>query len=181
MPRLIDTDHRTEDLVFGVDRLLTRSGILGLTMRAIAAETGISTGSLLHHFESRQRILAVAANRTGRQLLYRIESDAPWIGVQALLPDDQEGRLFTRAWLAWCELWRSEPWLKQAVGDIRARELDLLARLHEHRLSRPDLDTFAALVDGLRGAVCAPQQPMPIAGARELLSVASATALERSA
>ena len=85
-------------------------------LRAIAGESGISTGSLLHHFGSRERVLTVAAGRTGRALVRAIESDSLWIGVDAFLPGDDEMALLTRAWLAWCELWRSEPWLEDSIS-----------------------------------------------------------------
>ena len=76
MPRLIDRDLRTADLVIGVNRVLATHGIPGLTMRMIARESGISTGSLMHHFETRERILRIAAHRTGRTLISAAESDS---------------------------------------------------------------------------------------------------------
>ena len=71
MPGLIDTDLRTADMVTGVNRVLVSQGIPGLTMRSIARQSGISTGSLLHHFETRERMLGIAAHRTGRVLVRR--------------------------------------------------------------------------------------------------------------
>ena len=43
--------------------------------------------------------------------------------LDAFLPGDDEMRHLTRAWLAWTELWRSEPWLTETIGELRAREL----------------------------------------------------------
>ncbi len=180
MPRLIDTDLRTTDMVTGVNRVLAAHGIPGLTMRTIARESGISTGSLIHHFESRERILRIAAHRTGRALVSAAESDSLWIGLDAFLPGDEETRRLTRAWLAWCELWRSESWLESTVGELRARERDSLAELHERPRSDPALDLVVAVLDGLRGAVCAPVAAMPVARARALLRTAAEGALGRS-
>ena len=56
-------------MVTGVNRVLVSPGIPGLTMRSIARQSGISTGSLLHHFRSRERMLGIAAHRTDRELL----------------------------------------------------------------------------------------------------------------
>jgi AcrR family transcriptional regulator len=169
MPRMIETDSRTAAMVMGVNRVLVNRGVFGLTLRAIAAESGISTGSLLHHFGSKEQVLRVAAHRSGLALVHEIGSGVLGIGVDAFLPGDDEMALLTRAWLAWCELWRSEPWLSETVGAIRARELTILAEVHEHRLSRPDLDTISA-----------PVRPMPVDRARELLRAISTAALERS-
>ena len=57
MPRLIDTDLRTADMVTGVNRVLVSQGIPGSDDAMIARESGISTGSLLHHFETREQML----------------------------------------------------------------------------------------------------------------------------
>ena len=105
---------------------------------------------LIHHFGSRERVLIVAAGRTGRWLIKAIEDEAWEAGVEAFLPGDDDMVLLTRAWL------------------------------HDLRLSRPDLDTLTALVEGLRSAVCAPPNPMPPSRARELLRTASSAALTRA-
>ena len=97
MPRSIDRDLRTADMVMGVNRVLASHGIPGLTMRMIARESGISTGSLMHHFET----LRIAAPH--RADTHRSPSDSLWIGLDAFLPSDEETRRLTRAWLAWCE------------------------------------------------------------------------------
>ena len=168
-------------MVSAIIAILATQGIPGLTLRGIARESRISTGSLLHHFESRERILCVAAHQTGRALLAEIESGVIWHGVPAFLPSDDDTLRLTRAWLGWCELWRSEASLVEIVGSVRRQELAMLAEAHEHRLSRPDLDLLIAVVEGLRHAVCAPVGAMPGSRARELLAAASAAALERSA
>jgi AcrR family transcriptional regulator len=181
MPRLLDTAGRADTMVRAVNTILITRGVFGLTLRTIARESGISTGSLIHHFEHRERMLALAARRTGRALLDDLSRDAYLDGVAAFVPGDDEGVLLTRAWLAWCELWRSEEFLTHPVADIRQRELRALAEVHDFRLTRPDLDLVTATVDGLRVAVCAPIRPMPPARARDLLRSVSVAALARSA
>jgi AcrR family transcriptional regulator len=181
MPRLIDTGTRTGTMVEATMRILATRGAPGLTLRGIARESRISTGSLLHHFESRERILGVAAHRTGRAHLDEIESGILWHGVQGFLPGDEETRLLTLAWLGWCELWRTEETLVEIVAEVRRQEMTMLAEQHEHRLSRPDLDVLVAVIDGLRLAVCAPIGAMSFTRARDLLAATSAAASERSA
>jgi AcrR family transcriptional regulator len=181
VPRLIDTDLRTADMVTGVNRVLVALGIPGLTLRRIARESGISTGSLLQHFESRERILRIAAHRTGRALVAAEESDSLWVGVDAFLPGDDEMRRWTRAWLAWCELWRSEPWLRDTIDELRRREREALAQVHEHRLPSQDVDMLVALLDGLRGMVCEPVRPMPLDRARDLFRAEAAAMVARCA
>jgi AcrR family transcriptional regulator len=160
--------------------MLIAEGVFGLTLRRIARESGISTGSLLHHFGQRERMLGVAAHQTGLSMLEDIRSRSLWRGVEAFVPWDDEGVLLTRAWLSWCELRRSEDWLTQTVGDLRAREQRALADVHEFRIARADLDLVVATIDGLRVAVCAPVRPMRPAEARALLRSASSAALARA-
>ena len=168
-------------MVHAINRILVTQGIFGLTLRSIARESRISTGSLLHHFECRTRILRVAAHQTGLAFLGGIESEVIWRGVEGFLPVDDDDLLLTRAWLAWVELWRSEEWLEPTITALRGRERGMLAEAHEFRLSRPDLDLMTAIVEGLRSALCAPSRPMSTERARTLLREASASALERSA
>jgi AcrR family transcriptional regulator len=99
MPRLIDSSSRADAMVEGVNRVLVTRGVFGLTLRSIADESRISTGSLLHHFGSRERVLIVAAGRTGRRFLEAIEAETWTVGVEAFLPGDDEMVLLTRAWL----------------------------------------------------------------------------------
>jgi AcrR family transcriptional regulator len=180
VPRLIDPYTRTGAMVLAINSILVTEGVFGLTLRTIAREGGISTGSLLHHFGHRERVLGVAAYETGCALLGEIGWGAVGHGVETFLPGNDEGILLTRAWLSWCELWRSEDWLTQTVGDLRARERRMLAEAHDFQVGRGDLDLLVAVVDGLRVAVCAPVRPMPPADARTLLAGASRAALERA-
>jgi AcrR family transcriptional regulator len=143
-------------MVFAINRTLVTQGVFGLTVRSIARESRISTGSLLHHVDSHERILTVAAHQTGIALLSEIASQAAWHGVEGFLPADDDTLLLTR-------------------------ELQMLAEGHEFRLSRPDLDLVAAIVEGLRGGICAPSRTMRPDRARQLLRAASQAALERCA
>lgn len=126
-------------------------------------------------------VLAVAAHQTGLALLDDVERRQVWHGVGVFLPGDDESVLLTRAWWAWCELWRSEDSLTETVGDLRARETRMLTEAHEFLVTRPDLDLLVATVDGLRVAMCAPVRPMPHTRARGLLAAASAAAPSRTA
>ncbi|HEY3529098.1 MAG TPA: TetR/AcrR family transcriptional regulator [Nocardioides sp.] len=181
MPRFIDTDQRVADMVTGVNRVVVARGIPGLTMREIARQSGISTGSLMQHFESKERMLLIAAHRTGRALIGAAQSDSLWVGVEAFLPTDGETLRLTRAWVAWCELARSGGYLAETVEELRGSEREALAVLHEGRLSVDSEDTLVALLDGLRGAVCAARSPLDRERARSLLRAAWDSALTRAA
>lgn len=68
MPARTDHDARRRDVSAAVWRVLAAHGFGGLTLRAVAAEMGASTGLLTHYFPSKQALivhaLEVAEERT---------------------------------------------------------------------------------------------------------------------
>jgi AcrR family transcriptional regulator len=170
MPALIDTTSRAGTLVAAVNELLITDGIPGLSLRRIAAVSRVSTGSIIHHLGGKPRLLSLGAGLTARALQAEFQRLRPAYGVLAFLPRDDDGVLTTRAWLAWLELGRSDPAVEPPVTWARQEERALLAETMDFRLARDDLDLLHAVIDGLRGAICAPTRPMPPARACELLS-----------
>ena len=187
MPRHLDTESRTDAIVATVSHLIRAGGMAAVTTRAIAAGTGISMASLAHHLTNRQRLMRVVAYRTGRDFLSETVGRRYDEGVLALLPSEAEGLADTRVWLAWCELARSDELVAGEVAAVTKDERYLIRSFLSSETSRGDVggaplsndtvDTFVAVVHGLRHAVCATVDPMPLAHARELLSRASAQAL----
>ena len=171
MPRLILPEGRTETLVDAINYLLSREGASGLSLRAIARVSRVSTSSMLHHFGSRERLLCVAAHRTSQARLKVMERRAGREGAAAFLPndDDEEDLITARAWLAWCELWRCEPALTGTLTEARDEEYLLLARILDVPVRAQSLASVMALIDGLLVAVCAPQRPLSPLHARDLL------------
>lgn len=60
MPKIVNHEARRLELLDAVWRVIARNGIEGTTMRAIAAETGWSSGVLQHYFASKRDILIAA-------------------------------------------------------------------------------------------------------------------------
>jgi len=73
MPAPTDHDARRRDVSEAVWRVLARHGFGGLTLRAVAAEMGASTGLLTHYFPSKDALvrhaLTVAEARTATRPL----------------------------------------------------------------------------------------------------------------
>jgi AcrR family transcriptional regulator len=172
MPRLIEPESRTDTIVDAMNYLLARDGPGGLTLRAIARESRVSTSSLLHHFGDREHLVRAAARRTGRARVQALERRADREGVIAFLPaiDDAEDLLTARAWLAWCELWRVQDSLVPTIERIRDQELMILARVLGVRIGSQDLTGVVAVIDGLNVAVCAPVRPLSPARAADILT-----------
>jgi AcrR family transcriptional regulator len=181
MPRLIETESRTEGMVAAINFLLAGGGPTALSLRSIALESGISGSSLLHHYGSRERMIHLAAMRTGRARLKTMWSRIDEDGPLAFLPRDLDEVVDARVWLAWLEMWRSEDALRTAIHGIRSDERAQLAVSVDHCLVRSELDALVALIDGLMVAVCAPIRPLPLATAREILRAQTGEALRRHA
>ena len=169
MPRLIDGEGRTNEIVRGICRLILREGLEGITLRKIAREVGISAGTINHHYESRDRLMIVAVHTFMREFVTSSEQRLRVEGVRALLPSTSSDLGATRVWLAMAELGRSHPIIGRDVSDARARERWALSVSRTPALGVRDAHASYAAVDGLRVAVCATHDPIPLELARELL------------
>lgn len=107
MPAPTDHEARRRDVSEAVWRVLAEHGFGGLTLRAVAAEMGASTGLLTHYFRSKrelvQHALAVAGERTDARA--RTAAEAP--GLPALraalldvLPITPEAVSMNRVWVS---------------------------------------------------------------------------------
>mgnify|MGYP000894558617 FL=1 len=167
MPKLIDHDRRREEIAEATWRVIHAEGISGVSIRTVAAEAGISTGSIRHVFPSKTELLVHATELVGRRAWIRIQRhlDEPepralvLSVVEELLPLDAERHLEMEVTVAL---------IAEAPGNARVREvLDesyeivrevcrrLIARLHGAGFTAPDLDIEAettalhGLLDGL--------------------------------
>ena len=167
MPKLIDHDSRREEIAEATWRVIHAQGISGVSIRTVAAEAGISTGSVRHVFPSKTDLLVHATELVGRRARARIQRhlDEPdprrlvLSVVEELLPLDDQRR---------AEMEVTVALVAEAPGNDRVRQVRdasyeavrevcrrLVARLHRDGLTAPALDVEAAatalhaVVDGL--------------------------------
>lgn len=57
VPKLIDHEERRQEIAEAVGRVIRRDGVSAVSVREVAAEAGISTGSLRHVFASKEELL----------------------------------------------------------------------------------------------------------------------------
>lgn len=107
MPARTDHDARRRDVSAAVWRVLARDGFGGLTLRAVAAEMGASTGLLTHYFPSKQALvrhaLEVAAERTADLTTYGAgEPGLPALraAITLVLPLTAESAEMNRVWVS---------------------------------------------------------------------------------
>jgi AcrR family transcriptional regulator len=87
MPRLLDGETRTDDIIRGIGRLIVAGGLEAVTMRNIAKEVGVSTGTISHHYESRRRLMLVAAYWFGKDFVDENEARVRHEGPAGFPPD----------------------------------------------------------------------------------------------
>ena len=104
----IDPRERRRDIVRAAFRLVVAEGVAGMSLRKVAAESGLNIGSVRHYFRGHDELLIAAAeeagDRMGRRLAgHPVEAlrglagdaarDALQKLVEAVLPMDEERRL----------------------------------------------------------------------------------------
>lgn len=102
MPKLINHEERKQEIARAVWSVLAREGIRGVSVRAVAAEAGISAGSLRHVFPSHEEMMIFSLDFVGkrfirsltsrpfeRELIYSLEEL-----FMFLSPVSEEGKLF---------------------------------------------------------------------------------------
>lgn len=185
----MDTNTRTDELAQILALLLADTGVEAPSSRRIAAGMPLSIGTLYGHFETRDRLLGVLADRVGSALTAPSRGALVVDGVAALLPSDDDTDVLTRAWLGLVEVGRCHETVGYAVARVLAQEESALIVATDHHLAhdRERLELLHALLHGLRSAVTRRDDPLDLETARRMLSgyadqlVEAAAAEERSA
>ncbi|WP_328915884.1 MULTISPECIES: TetR/AcrR family transcriptional regulator [unclassified Streptomyces] len=111
-----DHDARRRDVSEAVWRVLVARGFGGLTLRAVAAEMGASTGLLTHYFPSKRALLRSALDVLAQRSDERPRRTAPAEGLPALraalldiLPLTEESAAANRIWVASWDVALADP------------------------------------------------------------------------
>lgn len=106
MPKVVDHDARRVMFAEAAMSLIAQHGLEGVTMRAVAAEAGLSYGSLFHYFSSKDDLLMHIVRHTSELQTRRVnEFTSQYSGLKALehlLCDDVIITESTRDdWMVW--------------------------------------------------------------------------------
>ncbi|MDH6138319.1 AcrR family transcriptional regulator [Kitasatospora sp. GP30] len=111
-----DHDARRRDVSAAVWRVLADRGFGALTLRAVAAEMGASTGLLTHYFPNKQALLRTALEVLAEQSARRPRRVAPADGLAALrtllldvLPLDADTTAGNRIWVGSWDVALADP------------------------------------------------------------------------
>jgi len=107
VPARTDHDARRRDVSEAVWRVLACHGFDGLTLRAVAAEMGASTGLLTHYFPSKQALIRHALQVSEEHSAKPPRGDGDTEGLAALraalldvLPLDPATTVMNRVWVS---------------------------------------------------------------------------------
>jgi DNA-binding transcriptional regulator YbjK len=85
MPKIVDHDSQRTKFAEATIRLIARDGFEGMTMRAVAAEAGLSYGALFHYFNSKDELLMYAVHHSTSLQTQRVNDYATqYTGLTAL-------------------------------------------------------------------------------------------------
>ena len=106
MPKIVDHDLQRVKFAEAAMSLIARQGLEGVTMRAVAAEAGLSYGSLFHYFSSKDELLMHAIRHSmSLQTKRANEYTSQYSGLKALehlLCDDAIINESSRdSWMVW--------------------------------------------------------------------------------
>jgi len=115
-PARTDHDSRRQDVSEAVWQVLAAHGFGGLTMRAVAAALGSSTGLVTHYFAGKRELIAHALDILEARTAARPRQAAPAPGLAALrtqilniLPLTPEGAAMNRIWVGSWDVALSDP------------------------------------------------------------------------
>ncbi len=167
MVRAIDGEQRRRELAEAVWRVIRRDGLAAASVRGVAAEAGLSTGSVRHFFDTQAGLHAFAMSELTGSVADRIQAashvedpqERAVAMLSELLPvtEQTHGEFF--AWLQFASRAALDPQLAPIAKDGFDRMRELFVAIVDERcrlgLVPADTDVRAAavelgvLVDGL--------------------------------
>ena len=180
----IDSESRRRELGEALWRVVVREGIDAASVRKVAAEAGVSAGSLRHLFPSQSELLAFAMQLIVDEVATRIAAVDESGDVRGrverrlhtLLVLDAETRAVFDVWLAFAARARVDPSLRRLRDETHAQVRALcrasVDALHEDGGTRPRIDVdyeserLHGLIDGI--ALHASLTPATMTAARQV-------------
>lgn len=125
MPRTVDHAQRRAQITDGLVRVAAREGLHAVTMRSVAAASGVSLRLVQYYFDSKAQLMRAALERLEAQSharwAARLAALAPDPSARAVvetclaeaLPTDEESRAFHVVWTAYASLAMTDPSLAE--------------------------------------------------------------------
>lgn len=94
MPKIVDHEERRARIADGLVRVAGREGLHTVTMRSVAAESGVSVRLVQYYFQNKAQLMQAALEHLENQ------SNERWAERMATLPSPPAARQFVEAFLA---------------------------------------------------------------------------------
>lgn len=135
MPKILDADQRRQELAQAVWRVIRREGVEHASVRSVAREAGLSTGSLRHYFGSQSELLVFAMRMVMEQIEERVAAvprpEDPLAAAKAvlahLLPLDAQRRAENEVWVAFT----ARALVDEQLGTLRDEAYERLRQASE--------------------------------------------------
>lgn len=109
MPKIVDHDERRAQYVDALWRLVSREGAGAISVRALAAEAGVSPSNVVHYLPSRAEMLAEAVRQLlgeARDRSWKLQAEADVLDldratdiVMVAIPNSPKRRRQSEVWL----------------------------------------------------------------------------------
>nr|WP_125654789.1 TetR family transcriptional regulator C-terminal domain-containing protein [Paenibacillus baekrokdamisoli] len=167
MPKIVDHKKQREKLAEATWRVIRRDGLERASVRNIAAEAGLSVGSMRHYFSTHSELLAFSMKLVSNKVNAQFQSFVSTGNLQEdilqllyeLLPLDKERSAEMEVWIAFTAKALVDPALQslslQVSNEMRAGiswMIDSLIQYEpgcSHLDAKIETERLLALIDGL--------------------------------
>lgn len=167
MPKIVDHDKQRLLVAEAAWRVIRRDGMEHTSVRNIAKEANLSTGSMRHYFSTQSELLLFAMNLVSERVTHRYHqmslTGSPLEDMKKLLleilPNTDEKFAEMEVWFAFTVKSKTDLALKSLAdnvyNEIRRMAAYVITQLMELGLTKPDLNVeleierLYALIDGL--------------------------------
>ncbi|MBP2179008.1 TetR/AcrR family transcriptional regulator [Amycolatopsis magusensis] len=149
MPKVVDRAERQREIAGALLTLVAREGIEAVSIRAVAAEAGISAGAVQKYFSSKEELLREAFDLTGLVLVERwrgLDTTGPLLDVLrrhilAALPLDAQTRSELLVALAFTVQAATRPEWAEKLREDYAWTLQVTTEFLQHGQDNGDFRT----------------------------------------
>jgi AcrR family transcriptional regulator len=135
-------------LAEALTQVVAREGISGVSVRAVAAEAGVSGGAVQYHFPTRAEMVLYAMEWTSEQVEQRLSAVPRWGDVREwtreilleLLPLDVDRHREHAVWLAFIAHAETDPKLSDVKRQTNAKLRGMYSRIIRARRELPATD-----------------------------------------
>jgi len=167
VPKVVDHDVRRQEYVDALWRLVGREGAGAISVRALAAEAGVSPSNVVHYLPSRAAMLAAAVRQMQTEARDRVEAmsrgpvdlETATDMVMVSIPDTPKRRRQSEVWLLLLAERETNADaaavladLQRGVGEGVRAGMDVLADnglVHARRDRDDEAARLHAIIDGL--------------------------------